>query len=418
MDTHQIIYGADTSVHKNIPYTLHAANRSGHVFVCGSSQEYKHALMWNMMLQDIQAGCGVAVIDATGTFAEALLDHIPREREHDTYIFKPDDRKYVVGFNPFRGVPEEHRARATQEVMFLFKEIWNLDYERTPLLLDILRATARALFDFPHSTFLSMFKMLTDQDYRMWVVSHSNDPIVRSFWADFEQWPERDKRDKPQPVVTRLRAFISDPNLRNVLGQLRGALDIERIVQNQQVFLADVSERHLGFETSMLLGCLLGSRFKVALSGQDLAKPFYLYVPDCDRFNAPMFSRLFSSTGERGAGVTLSTEQIAQFTPEIRGAFLQAETLLTFRVSADDVRYIAARFELASAETALVTLQADHLASNLHPYEVEAISPDFPLEKYKERIVQRSRNVLTQKRTVVEGRIKRFLEVKTKEKAS
>lgn len=409
MDTHDIIYGADTSVHANTPHILPAPNRFGHVFICGTSQTYKHALMWNMMLQDIEAGAGVGIIDQTGSFADALLDHIPNSRANDTYVFAPHDPKHVVGFNPFRGVELHNRARATQEIMALFKEVWNLDYERTPLLLDILRATARVLFDFPHASFLSMYSVLRDKTYRQWVVSHSTDPIARAFWEDFERWPEKDQRDKPQPVITRLRAFLSDPNLRNVLGQVRGSLDIERIVENGQVFIADVSERELGFETSMLLGCLLGARFKVALSAKPLAQPFYLYVPDCDRFNAPMFSRLFSGTGECGAGITLSAEQIAHFESETRGTFLKAETLLAFRLGTDDVRHFTSRFGLPNPEADLPNLGPDRIASTLYQYEVEALDKYLALRQNRTHIIRRSRNVLAERRCVVERKIEKFL---------
>jgi hypothetical protein len=414
MENHDIIYGTETSVHGKTDHILSASERFGHVFVCGTSQRFKHALLWNMMLQDIEAGAGVALIDSTGSFADDLLNHIPAYRANDTYVFAPDDAEYVVGFNPFRGVPMHERARATQEITALFKEVWNLDYERTPLLLDILRATARVLFDFPHSSFLSMFQVLRDKSYRQWVVSHCTDPIALAFWDDFERWPAKDQRDKPQPVMTRLRAFLSDPNLRNVLGQVRGALDIERIVRGGQVFIADVSQRKLGFETSMLLGCLLGSRFKVALSAGMLEQPFFLYVPDCDTFNASMFSRLFTGTGECGASVTLSTQQVAHFDIETRGALLRAETLLTFRASTDDVRHLADRFALPNPEADLPNLGADRFASNLLQYEAEALEPIYAKSGSRAHILKRSRNVLAERRGVVERRIERFLSIQRK----
>jgi hypothetical protein len=44
-----------------------------------------------LILQDIQAGHGVAVIDPHGDLANDLLDHMPRHRIEDVAYFNPAD---------------------------------------------------------------------------------------------------------------------------------------------------------------------------------------------------------------------------------------------------------------------------------------------------------------------------------------
>lgn len=409
MDTHQAIYAGDTGVHSKVAYTLSGVERSEHVLVCGVSSTYKPALLWNLMLQDIESGAGVAVIDASGRFASGLMDHIPAARAHQTYFFQPHDAEYSIGFNSFRGVPEIQRARAAQEIMELFRAVWDLSYERTPLLLDILRSTARVLLDWPTSTFLSMYQLLIDESFRARVVERCDDPIARSFWREFESWPAADRRDKPQPVLTRLRTFLSDSVLRNSLGQVRGALDLERIVAERQVFLADFSARHLGGETSMLFGCLLASRFTTALANQTGEAPFHIYIPEAQLLHPGLAARLFALP-PRAGGVVLSIDQIGGLLPQTRGALLSADTVLTFRLGPDDVQHLVSRFTLAQASDTLLSLQSHHLASTTHSYELTALPQHQPGGQQREVIIRRSRQILAKPSRLVDRKVRAFLE--------
>jgi len=52
-----------------------------------------------LILQDIVAGHGVAVIDPHGDLANDILDHIPSHRIEDVTYFNPADTEFPVGFN-------------------------------------------------------------------------------------------------------------------------------------------------------------------------------------------------------------------------------------------------------------------------------------------------------------------------------
>lgn len=409
MDIYNTIYAADTGVHSSQPYWLNASERSKHVLILGSAPQYKHALQWNMMLQDITAGAGVAVIDGSGTFAPELLRHLPGARARQCLFFQPHDRLHSVGFNPFKNVPVAARPRAAQELMDLFRVIWELSYERTPLLLDILRATARVLLDNPHSSMLSMYRVLTEAEFRKRAVARCADPIARRFWAEFEQWDERDKRDKPAPVLTRLRAFLSDPNLRNSLGQPRAPLDVDRVVSENQVFIADLAAGELGSETSMLFGCLLAFRFRVAMSKMASERPFYLHIPNAHRFSSLLCARLFELDAPL-RGVTMSVDQIGGEDAEARSALLRAETLLAFRVGADDTRYLAPRFPVTKPDETLITLPPHHMASTTHQQELEALPLWQQRNRYRSAVIRRSRRDIAVRRTVIEPKIQRFFD--------
>jgi hypothetical protein len=362
-----------------------------------------------MMVQDIAAGAGVAVIDVTGHYADRLLDAIPNHRTHHTFFFQPFDQTRVVGYNPFRGVSEAHRSRVAQDIMELFKAIWGLDYDRTPLLLDLLRSSARVLLDCPDSTMLSLYALLTNAEFRTRAVAHCKDPLTRKFWVEFSAWDKRDQRDKPQPVLTRLRAFLSDPQLRNVLGQVKGALDLERVVNERQVFLADLSRATLGVETSRLFGCLLGTRLQSILAARTGGWPFYIYIPEAHLMHAEVAAALLQ-TPLLNSGAVVSLDQVAGYTPEIRASLLAPQTLFAFRMAADDVRYVAPRFPTAQAERLLPTLSPDRMVMSGFKYELQALDAVSVAHGSRNTIIRRSQQALGVPRDSIEGKIERFLD--------
>ena len=51
------------------------------------------------IVQDIQNGKGVAVLDPHGDLAESILRHIPKERIKDVIYLNPDDLTHPIGMN-------------------------------------------------------------------------------------------------------------------------------------------------------------------------------------------------------------------------------------------------------------------------------------------------------------------------------
>ncbi|OAO03275.1 hypothetical protein A8B75_10905 [Sphingomonadales bacterium EhC05] len=365
--------------------------------------------LWNMMVQDVANGAGLAIIDTTGNYARPLLDAIPAWRSHHTYYMRPSDQDRVVGFNPFRGIAEPDRSRVSQDIMELFKSIWDLDYDRTPLLLDLLRSSARLLLDSRDGTLLGMYALLTSDEYRRRLVQQCTDPLARRFWTEFDSWPAKDRRDKPQPVLTRLRAFLSDPVLRNVLGQVQGALDVERLVQRRQILLADLDRRELGPETARLFACLLATRLRSVLESRNGGWPFYIYLPAADQIHVAIIGRLVRDRYEAG-GVVAGVNQVGSLLPEERANLLSAETLVTFRVATDDLKHVTPRFPLPGAERALPTLGEKRLAVSNYHRELALNSPLDARFRQRDAIVQRSGRALCVPRQQIEQKIERFLE--------
>ena len=104
-----IVMGKRDEWGKETTFSLSSADRRHHVYVVGKSGTGKTTLLRNMILQDIEAGRGVGLIDPHGDLALDILDHIPRHRAEDVAYFDPSDAEYPVGFNLLGRVPPQKR---------------------------------------------------------------------------------------------------------------------------------------------------------------------------------------------------------------------------------------------------------------------------------------------------------------------
>ena len=71
------------------PFGIDIPARRQHVYVIGQTGSGKSTLLRNLILQDIEDGRGVAIIDPHGDLAADILENIPPARTNDVVYFDP-----------------------------------------------------------------------------------------------------------------------------------------------------------------------------------------------------------------------------------------------------------------------------------------------------------------------------------------
>src|SRR5919205_1812941 len=97
-------------------FGLTRADRRRPTLIEGMTGTGKTTLVKNMIMQDIERGEGVCVIDPLGVFADELLDCIPRSRIKDTTYFNPADTDFPIGYNVLAGYDKKERDRAAASI--------------------------------------------------------------------------------------------------------------------------------------------------------------------------------------------------------------------------------------------------------------------------------------------------------------
>ena len=420
-------FATETSTHAPACHGYDLSERLEHVLVVGGDEHSIEQVLWNFLIQDIEAGNGVAIIDPVGTLANRIVDYIPPHRTNNTVFFKPSDRDFPIGLNPLHGVPVDDRPSSVKTMMSVFESIWELDLKRTPLLVDLLRNSLRPLYDFPGATLMHLKPMLVDQAFRKRVLAYCTDPYVHEFWTqEFDgTWSSRDRVDKPASVLTRVRSFLADPTIRNIVSQKTPPLRFQDVIERNQIFIADLAEVDLGAETTLFFGALLGAQFRAAVLEQhqkggmsDVGhSPFFIVGHACERLEPLTYSRLFQTTGNAGVGAMLSTTDLEQHDPVVAGRLAKAGSVIAFRLSPNDARVLEARFgSLAQAQETLSTLSGGRLCSSRFQYELISLEPLSGQKHGRKGVVSRSRSRLAKPRDVVEKELKEFAE-KQKQRA-
>jgi len=419
-DERRVTYFASTHTRgKREMFGIRAIDRGKHVYVIGKTGMGKSTMLENMAIQDIQNGEGIAFIDPHGSTAEKLLDFIPHDRIKDVVYFAPFDTDYPVGFNVMEDVGYERRHLVVSGLMGAFKRIWvdawsaRMEY--------ILQNTLLALLEYPGSTLIDVNRMLTNKAFRNAVVEKITDPIVKAFWTEeFAGFTDRYTQEATPAIQNKIGAFVSNPLIRNIIGQPTSSFDLRKIMDEKKIFIVNLSKGRMGETNASLLGSMLTVKiYLAAMSRADepaarMAKlpRFYFYVDEFQSMMNEAFADILSESRKYKLALTLANQYIEQMEEKVRDAvFGNVGTLICFRVGPFDAEVLKTVFEPTFEAEDLVelglgqiylTLMIDGVGS--HPFSAETIAPiETPRISYRNDVVTSSREMYGRARADIEA---------------
>ncbi len=92
-----VLAGVNEHRGKHLPVRLSSDLRSRHTYVIGGSGTGKSTLLQNLILQDLEEGRGLAVLDPHGDLVDSIIARMPERRVRDVIILNPADEDYPVG---------------------------------------------------------------------------------------------------------------------------------------------------------------------------------------------------------------------------------------------------------------------------------------------------------------------------------
>lgn len=403
------------------PFALFGLDRRHHLYTIGKSGAGKTTLLRNMILQDIEAGRGVGIIDPHGDLADDLLNHIPRHRIEEVTYFDPSDTEYPIGFNLLGQVAEDQRHLVASGIVSVFKSIWSDSWG--PRLEYILYAAVAAILDCENVSLLSVQRMLSDTKYRAWIVKQVKDPMVRSFWEnEFEGYEKKFLQEAIAPIQNKVGQLLMSPHLRNILGQVRSRIDARFMMDNRRVFIANLSKGKLGADKANLLGALLVTQFQLAAMAradvpEDDRQDFHLYVDEFQSFASDSFASILSEARKYRLCLTLSHQYLAQLKPSILDAVLgNVGSLVAFRVGHEDAKALEMAFGNTYAASHFSSLSNGEVYAKLltsgqdvEPFLGKTLPPIIRNFGRRNTIIRRSREKYSTPRAIIERKIHSWL---------
>ena len=346
--------GLATYRDKNVLFGIKRKDRRQHVYLLGKSGTGKSVLMFNMIIQNIQNGDGVCLVDPHGENVEAVLSAIPPHRMKDVIYFNPADADYHIGFNVLELIDPQYKHLVASGLMGIFTKIWANAWSAR--MEYILNNAILALLDTPGTTLLGIPRMLVDKDYRQKIISKLKDPVIKAFWVhEYEEWQDKFRNEAIAPIQNKVGQFLSTSIIRNVVGQSVSTINIFDMMNEGKIFLVNVSKGRIGEDNSGLLGGMIITKIQLAAMErvripEENRKDFYLYVDEFQNFVTDAFAGILSEARKYRLNLTVAHQYTAQLVSEkstaVRDAvFGNVGTMIVFRVGADDAEFLEKEFD-------------------------------------------------------------------------
>jgi len=406
------------------PFGIQTTDARQHIYIIGKTGSGKSTLLRNMIIQHLQQGSGLALIDPHGDLAEDLLDHFPTARADDLVYFNPGDLEFPIGLNLLANVPPDQRHLVASGIVGAFKSIWRDSWG--PRMEYILYNALVALLDCQNTSLLGVNRMLTDEQYRAWVIRQIKDPFVKNFWTEeFANYDPRFVREAIAPIQNKLGQFLMNPPIRNILAQVKTKVDIRLMMDTGRVFIANLSKGKLGADKANLLGSLLTTQFQLAaMSRADTSehdrRDFHLFIDEFHNFTTDSFASILAEARKYRLCLTLSHQYVDQLSPEVRQAvFGNTGTMIAFRIGHTDAELLAKEFADTFIPRQFVELDRYHIFIRLlengvasTPFSAKTMPAIGNRHACRHKLIHRSRERFAIGRQTVERKLKSWMGTK------
>jgi len=354
---------------KETIFGIKDVDRRRHIWSLGKTGTGKSTLIANMAIDDLKKGRGMAVIDPHGDLIDILLDYIPSNRINDVIYFNPADSSPVT-INPLEVRSREEAELAASGLLSIFTKIWaNVWSARMEY---ILRNSFLTLAYIPGSTLADVLKILDDKRFRENIVKKIEDPNLVHFWEqEYNKMPERLQKEAIAPLQNKVGQFVLSPMIRNIIGHPKGSIDIEEIMNNGKILVANLSQGRIGEDNANLLGAMLITKIQLAAMHrvdmrEESRRDFYLYVDEFQNFATTSFVKILSEARKYRLNLMLANQYMAQIPEEVQKAILgNIGTMISFTAGAEDALILHKEFSEVFSENDLVNLSRFQIAIKL-----------------------------------------------------
>ncbi len=360
----KITFFAKTNFRNEVKkFGIRKKDRRYHMYLVGKTGMGKSTTISNMVFSDLKNDEGLCLLDPHGDLVENVLKNVPPDRKKDLIYFNPQDSKETLAFNPLEVKNPLEAHLIVSSIISVFKKIWYDSWG--PRMEYILRNSLLTLTEFPNSTLFQLQQLLSDERFRKIMTDRVRDDLLKIFWTtEFERYSERFRQEAIAPIQNKVGQFLSNSVLRRVISKPKSSFDFRKIMDEGKILLVNLSKGKIGEDSASLLGAMLIAKIGLtALSRQDIPeerrRDFYLYVDEFQSFATSSFVDILSEARKYRLNLILSNQYLGQIDEKIREAILgNVGTLVSFRLGAEDAKYLSEEFYPVFSRDDLVNLPA------------------------------------------------------------
>ena len=427
-----LLLGTNTHMGLTSDVRLPLNDRLLHMYVVGQTGTGKSTLLKTMLISDMEAGRGCALIDPHGDLYEEMLGLIPPERVKDVILLDPSDMKFPFGMNLLEANTWEEQHFVVREMQAIMRRLLAEDYGRFgaefagPVFYQHMQMNMLLVMSDPEhpGTLLDFYEVYQSSDYwKRWIPLKTEDPQLK-MWVentlsqmDYTRRYESGHSTWGEYLSSKFMDFIFDPRLRLIFGQPESTFNLQEIMNDGKILLVNLAKGLLGEANSRFLGLILMAKIQAeAMKRAKLQpakrRPFFLYVDEFQSLATENFTILLSEARKFKLGLVLANQFLSQITDQriIQAVFGNVGSFLSFRLGREDAVLVEPQFlpyfdqmDLINMPNWQVAMRTTVDGASLRPFSLNTILPNRDYDpKVANQVRTRSRVVHGKTREQVE----------------
>lgn len=388
-----------------------------HMYVVGQTGTGKSTLLKTMLLSDMEAGRGCALIDPHGDLYEEMLGLVPPMRVNDVILLDPSDMKFPFGMNLLEADTWEERQFVVREMQAIMRRLMLEDYGRYgqefagPVFYQHMAMNMLLVMSDPEhpGTLLDFYEVYQSNDYwKRWIPLKTEDPQLKT-WVenilsrmDYLRRSDTGHSTWGEYLSSKFMDFVFDPRLRLIFGQPQSTFNLQEIMNDGKILFINLAKGLLGEANSRFLGLILMAKIQAEAMKRgklppNKRRPFFLYVDEFQSLATENFSILLSEARKFKLGLVLANQFLSQIADQsiIRAVFGNVGTFLSFRLGREDAGIVEPQFlpyfdqmDLINMPNWQVAMRTTVDGASLHPFSLNTI---LPAREYDPKIASQVR---------------------------
>lgn len=399
------------NVHRGISQQvrIRIEDRMRHIYVVGQTGTGKSTILESLILQDINEGRGLCLIDPHGEMVNGILDQYPLEREQDLVLIDLTDHDYPFALNLLAWDTEEERDRIVDELYVTLERMYDMQAVGGPIFEKHFRGMLRLLMgeekrDFV-TTLLELPLLYTDRTFRKFCMEAVKDEQIAQFIKEAEGVRGEAAIENLSVYVTsKFSRFTQDRRLRRIFGQQNLSLNFREAMDEGKVVLINLGKGIFGESVSALVAGQLVGRFKTAAMmratiPEQQRRDFFLYVDEFQNLAHENFADLLSEARKYRLGLVLANQYTQQLQKEwigrkdsmLSSILGNVGIIIAFRCGVEDANVLEGVFspvfsahDLRELPNWEAYLKLHSIGGSFRPFNVKTIKR--PVPRNEERI--------------------------------
>lgn len=223
----------------------------------------------------------------------------------------------------------------TELFLDLFKNIIAEQYNSK--LERVLRHAINTLLIAKSFNFSNLRKIITDTEYRSWLINalNSNLPtsVINFFLSDFNELKTKSYTEAISPIIS----FIDELEMLPALNNANIAESLEKTISSNYLTIFSLNQTKIGTKLTKTLSGLIMSQMLTIIQKRTINEPIIFIIDEVAIIENPILTKFLSEARKYNLSLMLASQYFNQLTDNLKNAiFANTSNYYIFRVSQAD----------------------------------------------------------------------------------